>query len=617
MFFYNFHYDFQGTNGQQNGVATNCQQTVLNNPSFTQTVDPASFNVQTQQSAKQAPNSQSYNLQQLANIPMQTFNVQQPVNFQLQGNSPPAMNQAISIQQIPQSTNLQDVQKQDVYQTLSNPENLQHTSVIQQFTPQQPSNVKTTPQSVNIHQTLPIQAINLQQQSYPVNLQQQQVPAVNLQHPAPQQCVNYQNSVVTQQGNSQQQAAVHNVNVQQVTPLQANFQQASQPYVNMQQHAVHKPQPTIVVQPGATYQQPVAINEPIVKQLSIQKCPPQEPYNVQQMQLQQIDSQIKQVPCNNIGAYQIIAYQNPCQQPDVSTALPMSLHVSKVSNSPCQAIIGAIPAAISDSNKIVQKTDHIYLAHPQSYVNPGPYPPVLTENMQQVSSGLNVMPITVGPSPHPFTAVNFVTSNPNQYSEVTDNQSVSLKPSDLGILSILQGQFPMASLLNQPTSSIQSALLSSILSSIPSSSPQYTTGNYPAQTVLCPQCNSQNSKFSLKSLLPLLLNLLQEKYTGCGCQCHCCNCERSQNDDVVHETSKPDEIQEVKEETTEEPSFDSDDSLEEEDISIYPRGKSKYQNMIPDDSTEIDETQNSPSVNEPEGIDTEDVDDLSNDGIKL
>ncbi|CAH2068938.1 unnamed protein product, partial [Iphiclides podalirius] len=67
---------------------------------------------------------------------------------------------------------------------------------------------------------------------------------------------------------------------------------------------------------------------------------------------------------------------------------------------------------------------------------------------------------------------------------------------------------------------------------------------------------------------------------------------------------KPDESQEITEEATEEPSIDNEDYLEVDDIRYNPnhRKKSKFENMIPDDSAEIDEKQDSSRENEDHDI---------------
>ncbi|CAG4963542.1 unnamed protein product [Parnassius apollo] len=607
-----FNLPWQASNGQQNGVSTSnlaSQQALQNSVGFipqnlNQNVDFGNTNVQ------HGSPQQSLSMQQLSNIPMQTFNIQQPAGSQPQVNS-----QLVSFQPVVQSINLQPEVSQglnlqenvskhvNVDQILSHPGNFQQGTLVQPTNSQPCLNTNSAAHSVSLQTSVPVQSLNFQQ-VYPLHLQQ---------------------SRDVEAGNSQQQTSLQSVNLQDTLPL--NFQQQAEPqWINLNQeqvphHVVVQQQaspqsvhvkPLSIVQP-VTYQQTVPVHDsPNAIQLNLQQpssslqkssC---SPMSNQQTSLQQ--NQQQQIPLNNIGGYQDISYQKPYQQTEVSS-LPTQAHLVKVSVSPNPTVIAAMPAGSTNSHVVKQTTDHVYVVSPQNYVSSPTYKPVvITDNSPYISTGPTVGTITTVSNSVPVLSTNHLTDNYNQHLELRENSGSNLKIPDVA-LNILQGQLPITSLLNPPTSSIQSALLSSILSSIkgPSASSQYVVSpNYSAPTILNPQFSSQSSKLSLKSLLPILLNLLQDKYSNCGCR-HCCNCECSQNNNIFHEPHTTSQHFNEKLLTDlEETPIKNNEYKEVRDTPVHQKDRKtphKNVNIIPDDSTELDD-ENLSSLEEDEEYDS-------------
>ncbi|KPJ13755.1 hypothetical protein RR48_10939 [Papilio machaon] len=519
---------------------------------------------------------------------MQTFNVQQQPSLQ-QGNSQhtnyQAVNQALNIQQAPQLFNLKQEVPMNNQQVIPNVINVQQAAVVP-VNSQQSTNLHTTTpqQAIIVQQSPPVQSLStIQQQAYPVNLQPSQV---NFQQASPQ---------------SFQQAVTQPVKVQQVAQQSvlpaANLQNQVAPQIgNVQkttQTTVHSQSPPIVQ--TVSYQRPVQQHDSIcVTQSNLQ-----QPQTLQQIPMKQFDNQ-QQIPCNNMGGYQVISYRKPCQASEATPSLPIATSLSTLSSNPNPTIVAAVPATMTIPSSGTQ-TDQIYVLSPQNYLTSTSYSPrVVTDTLQSSISGPTIqVPIVTVPNSIPSTSCNFVKNNCNQQFE-TENWSWLQTIPDIGMLSDVQ--FPIASLLGQPTSSVQSALLSSILSSIqnPTNSPQYViSSNYPAQTIVSPQ-SSSSSKLSLKSLLPLLLNMLQEKYSNSGCQncqcCNCCNCDCA-NKNVMQVNTEIKEPHATTEIPTEEDSEEVFPHEESEEIEVpIPRQRKKpnvNNNTIPNDSTEIDEVEDS------------------------
>lgn len=547
------------------------QNNVVNTQNLNQNVDHAINNVQ-----KQPIPQHNVNLQQFASIPMQTFNAQQQGNSQHTNYQ--AVNQALNIQQVPQHYNLQHEISINNQQVIPSPKNVQQAAVVP-VNSQQTSNLHTsTPQALIVKQPPPVQGLNVQQQASPVNLQQSQI---SFQQTSPQ---NFQQFVAQPVKVQQvaQQSVVPAANVQsQGSSQNCNMQKTTQTYAHIQQPSI--------VQSVPYHQRPVQQQDSIgVTQLNFQ-----QPQTLQQMPMQPIDVQ-QQIPCNNMGGYQVISYQKPCQSSEVSQTLPMTVPLSTLSSNSNPTIIAAVPATMTIPSTASQ-TDQIYVLSPQNYLTSTSYSPrVVTDALQSTLSGSTIqVPVISVPNSVPSANSNFA-PNCNQQFE-TENWSWSQIVPDIGMLSDVQ--FPIASLLGQPTSSVQSALLSTILSSIqsPSNSPQYViTPSYPTQTIISPQ-SSSSSKLSLKSLLPLLLNMVQEKYSNSGCQncqcCNCCNCDCANKNVMQVNTEFKDHL--TAEIPTEE---DNEESEEIEEVSNQPTELKKpniKNNTISNDSTEIDEVEDS------------------------
>ncbi|XP_045761421.1 uncharacterized protein LOC123864787 [Maniola jurtina] len=357
---------------------------------------------------------------------------------------------------------------------------------------------------------------------------QQSAPSVGQnslnQGPQNNQGTTQENSIQNQNGNSANKASIFNaqvpVNFQSLNPqstisTQSTLslqqpQRTSQP-INLQLSQIPNFQQAFTVQPSLQFDTSF-LQKPTQQSVGLQ-----QPQNLQQSRNVYNVPVIQQIPCTKqLNPQQSVNLMdfNIQQQVPIANPVVKQIPVQSSQGIPNAAFISSSPSVSAILSCPCQRTDNTNNLGANYFPSTArAYPIIETPQISTPYSTLPVMAFRSTPTPTPLlthTVMPYGGQSPDILESplrVSNNVFIEDETKDLNQDNLI-------------------SLLLSLLQSPKKSSKSEIPSGFPINSYLSSYLNQGSKPSSIKSLLPLILNMLSERREGCGCSTGCQSCEQ-------------------------------------------------------------------------------------------